>query len=110
MKNQPPISVIIRTLNEERWLLRTLVGLRNQKDLKGQNLNLEIIIVDSGSDDNTTDLIKTLDGIQLYEFRQETYFPGKAINFGFSKARGDITELSYKTFGHAPQFSMPPPT
>jgi len=91
MKNKPSISIIIRTLNEERWLLRTLVGLRNQKDLKGQKINLEIIIVDSGSQDNTTDLIATLDGIQLYELRQKTYFPGKAINFGFSKAKGDIT-------------------
>ena len=90
MKNKPTISVIIRTLNEERWLFRTLIALGNQKDLQGQKLNLEIILIDSGSNDATIDLIARFDDIKLYEYRQEKYFPGKAINFGFSKAGGEI--------------------
>ena len=43
---RPSISIVIRTLNEERYLPKVLTAIRAQKNLFGPT---EIIIVDSGS-------------------------------------------------------------
>lgn len=44
------ISIIIRTYNEEKYLDKLLSLIKNQKT---GNLTFEVIIVDSGSTDNT---------------------------------------------------------
>ena len=45
----PRISIIIRTLNEERYLKQLLEGIKGQLIKE----NIEVILVDSGSEDNT---------------------------------------------------------
>ena len=106
MKNNPTISIIIRTLNEERWLLRTLSGLHHQKDLNGHKLSLEIIVIDTGSSDSTIEIAQSQDQIITYDFRQKDYFPGRAINFGFSKASGDISVILSAHCVPADEFSI----
>ena len=90
MSTNPTVSVIIRTMNEQRWLMRTISGLRHQKNSSGKPLNLELIIIDSGSSDATLKLLKETEGVKVFEFKQTPYFPGRAINFGVSKAQGSI--------------------
>jgi glycosyltransferase involved in cell wall biosynthesis len=54
MKKYPFVSVIIPTLNEEKYIEPTLLSIRNQ-DYKGK---YEIIVVDSGSNDKTVEIAK----------------------------------------------------
>ena len=49
------ISIIIRTLNEERYLGELLTKISSQKDF---GFEIETIIIDSGSADNTIKIAK----------------------------------------------------
>ena len=71
------VNIIIRTLNEGKWLPLCLMSLQKQSFQ-----NFHITIVDSGSTDNTLEVAKgykrdekTLSAIARYK-------PGKAINQG----------------------------
>ena len=49
------ISIIIRTLNEEKYLGELLAKISSQKDF---GFEIETIIIDSGSTDNTIKIAK----------------------------------------------------
>jgi rhamnosyltransferase len=74
-------SIVIRSKNESKWLPFTLGAIRSQI-VK----NLEVILVDNQSIDNTVEVAKNL-GVekltQIDEFR-----PGLALNLGVSLAEG----------------------
>ena len=53
MVNPPPVSIIIITLNEEKTIARILDNLKEQT-----HKNIEIIIIDSNSKDNTRKIAK----------------------------------------------------
>ena len=77
------LSIIIRTKNEERW-----IGLCLER-IKSQNYkNYEIILVDSGSTDNTIEKAKRhgIDKLVLID----DYKPGKAINKGIEESNGEF--------------------
>jgi hypothetical protein len=77
------ISVIVPTLNEERYLPKCLSSLLNQS----RNEIREIIVVDGGSVDGTVDVARKYSDKVLVE-------PGKAVgasrNIGATKAKGEI--------------------
>jgi len=81
------VSVIIPTFNEENVILGCLESLGNQT-----YSDFEIIVVDDGSTDKTTELIlnlqKNLKEIKL--FKQKHKGPGAARNLGANKAKGEI--------------------
>lgn len=52
------ISIIMTSLNEERFIENCLISLRNQVLIKEWPLNFEIILVDSGSRDRTVELAR----------------------------------------------------
>ena len=91
---QPVVSIIVATYNEEKVIerrIKNLVGLDYPK------AKYEIIVVDSGSNDNTTEIMEKL--IEKYDlsdppFRlvEEDERRGKAsaINFGKKHAKGEI--------------------
>jgi glycosyltransferase involved in cell wall biosynthesis len=54
MKKYPFVSVIVPTLNEEKYIEATLLSIRNQ-DYKGK---YEIIVVDSNSKDRTVEIAR----------------------------------------------------
>ena len=59
------ISVIVRTKNEELWIGKCLSGILKQ------NLNVyEIIIVDSGSTDNTLKIALLYDKVKKSKIRK----------------------------------------
>ncbi|MBC69387.1 glycosyltransferase [Acinetobacter sp.] len=77
------LSIIIRTKNEERW-----IGLCLER-IKSQNYkNYEIILVDSGSSDNTIEKAKR-HGINKLVLIDD-YKPGKAINKGIEESNGEF--------------------
>ena len=76
------ISIIIRTKNEERWILSCLEKIFNQS-----YSNLEVIIVDNYSNDKT---IKKINKFPVKILKIKKFLPGKAINLGIKKSKGDI--------------------
>ena len=78
------ISFVIRTLNEENDLGKTLHLIHNQNG----DHEIEIIIVDSGSVDKTIDIAKANKCIVL-EINQKEWSWGRSLNYGFEKASNE---------------------
>lgn len=77
------ISIIIRTLNEERYLLSLLEGINAQKD----SPQPEIVIVDSGSTDQTLKIANYFNCNIVHIARHDFSF-GRSLNLGCLSAKG----------------------
>lgn len=73
------ISVIIPTLNESKNLKATLVSTQI-------STNVEVIVVDGGSDDNTVDIAESL-GVKVISGYKNR---ARQMNAGAKNAKGDI--------------------
>lgn len=73
--NHSEISIIIRTLNEERYLGDLLESISSQKC----DLNYEVILIDSGSTDNTLAIAKTY-GCRILHISREDFSFGRSLN------------------------------
>jgi len=84
IKNQPTISVVVATKNEERNIERIISSIKKQKYIAK---NVEIIFVDNGSTDRTIEILKN-QKVKFYELQKETNlkgvknFRGAQVNFG----------------------------
>ena len=79
---KPKISIIIRTKNEERWILKCL------EQIKKQTLKeYEIILVDNNSTDKTVEKAN-LAGVKKI-FIIKNFLPGKALNLGIKNSLGE---------------------
>lgn len=79
-------SIVIRTLNEARYLPDLLGGIRRQA-LDG--LQAETVVIDSGSTDGTLDIVRA-HGCELTHIRREEFSFGRSLNRGCEAASGDI--------------------
>lgn len=77
-------SVIIRTLNEARWLPELLNAVARQ-NLDG--MEVETVIVDSGSTDETLS-IAMKHGCRITHIRKEDFTFGRSLNVGCDAAQG----------------------
>lgn len=79
------VSIVIRTLNEERHLPACL------KAIKSQNFNneIEIIVVDSGSTDRTLEICADYK-VKIVQIAKSNFTYGKALNIGCQCSEGDI--------------------
>lgn len=79
------ISVIIPTLNAERWISRQL------DSLLSQTIDAEKIVIDSGSTDNTCSLVRAhADRVRLLEIPNEDFDHGGARDYALRQSTGDI--------------------
>ena len=78
------ISIIIRTKNEERWIGHCLKKI-NQQIIDDE---IELILVDNNSNDNTVDKAKTINP-ELKLVKIENFKPGLAINKGIRASSGE---------------------
>jgi GT2 family glycosyltransferase len=79
------ISIIIVTLNSERFILKNLASLYNQTLLPE-----EIIITDNGSTDDTLPSVrKHFPGVHIIENNANLHY-AKAVNIGVEKASGNL--------------------
>ena len=79
------VSIIIVTKNHSSYILRCLKSLTNQT-----YENIEIIIVDDNSKDNTADLIKSINSPKIKYFIKTNNKGLAALrNFGINKSKGD---------------------
>ena len=81
INNKSLISIIVRTKNEERWISSCLRSICQQTYKQ-----IEIILVDNDSTDMT---VKKAQEFPITLVNIKDFFPGKAINDGIKKAKGD---------------------
>jgi glycosyltransferase involved in cell wall biosynthesis len=79
------VSVIIRTLNESRYLPKLLESLERDKMFS----EIETIVVDSGSTDGTPQIARKHGARVLFLERNEFSF-GRSLNIGCAAAKGEI--------------------
>ena len=82
MTEEKKVSIIIRTKNEERWIISCLDKIYSQS-----YKNFEIIIADNCSKDKTVIKAKKYP-IKLIKIKK--FFPGKAINDAIKVSSGEI--------------------
>jgi len=78
------VSVVIRTLNEAKFLPQLLDAIGRQ-ELEG--LTVETIVVDSGSSDGTYELASGR-GCRMVEIAKADFSFGRSLNYGCEAARG----------------------
>jgi glycosyltransferase involved in cell wall biosynthesis len=79
----PSCTIIIRSYNEEKHLRKLLEGIKRQTVF----LNTEVILVDSGSNDNTV-AIATEYGVKIINIKPHEFSFGRALNLGCLAAKG----------------------
>lgn len=82
------ISIVIRCLNEERHIGRLLHGIVQQIGPAA-----EIVVVDSGSTDNTLEIVSQYP-VTLVEIRPEEFSFGRSLNIGCEASTGDIIVIA----------------
>lgn len=83
----PETSVVIRTLNEERWLPEVFAALDRQV-----YRDFEVLVVDSGSVDRTRE-IAAAHGARIIRLRSEDFTFGHSLNVGIREARGTLIAI-----------------
>ncbi|HQR33661.1 MAG TPA: glycosyltransferase [Blastocatellia bacterium] len=83
----PTVSIIIAAFNEEKVIAQTLNSL-----LASEYPNFEIIVVDDGSADGTSPVVRSLFGEEsrVRLFTQPNKGKAQALNYGLVHATGDI--------------------
>lgn len=80
------ISIIIRTLNEEKYLGELLEKIKSQQI---QGYIIQIVLVDSGSTDSTIIIAKKFNAKLLFIKKNDFSF-GRSLNIGCKHSDGDI--------------------
>ncbi len=84
-KKYPKISIITPSYNQGQFLEETILSVLNQ-----DYPNLEYLIIDGGSSDNSVEIIKKYEKHLAYWVSEPDKGQADAINKGFSKCTGDI--------------------
>lgn len=80
---KPEISVILRTYNEAKYLERLLKGIKSQVT----TFSIEVILIDSGSTDNTIEIAKKY-SCKILTIKKSEFTFGKSLNIGCKSAQG----------------------
>ncbi len=81
----PLISVVIRTLNEERYLDELLTAIRSQAL---RDSTYEVVIIDSGSTDRTLEIAQEF-SCRITHIDKQDFTFGRSLNWGSKHAHGD---------------------
>jgi glycosyltransferase involved in cell wall biosynthesis len=81
----PKISIITPSFNQGRFIEETILSVLDQN-----YPNIEYIIMDGGSNDNTVEVIKKYESRLAYWVSEKDNGQTHAINKGFERATGDI--------------------
>lgn len=81
------VSVLIPMYNAEKYIVATIESV-----LKQTYHDLEVIIVDDGSTDNSYELARSFESERLHVFKQENRGASAARNLAFEKSTGDLIQ------------------
>ncbi len=81
----PKISIVTPSYNQGEFLEKTILSILNQN-----YPNLEYIIIDGGSNDNSVEIIKKYEKYLTYWISEKDKGQADAINKGFLKSTGQI--------------------
>lgn len=84
----PSCSVVIRCFNEEQSIGRLLIGLSQQTVI-----DIEIILVDSGSTDATLSIASQFD-VNILSISRDDFSFGRSLNYGFEAASGELVVVA----------------
>ncbi len=84
MKSDDFVSVVMPTFNGEKYIKIAI-----QSILEQTHCNLELIIVDDGSSDTTSNIISLFNDKRIKYYYQENKGPAETYNVGFRLARGE---------------------
>ena len=84
-KNLPKISIVTPSFNQGNFIEETILSVLNQ-----DYPNLEYIIIDGNSSDNTIEIIKKYSACLHYWVSEKDNGQACALNKGFQVASGDI--------------------
>src|ERR1700761_7775050 len=84
---QPLVSVIIPVFNSERYLAETVSSVLNQT-----YKNIELILVDDGSEDGSLALAHTFESEHVKIFHQPNNGASSARNKGLAQAKGEYIQ------------------
>jgi rhamnosyltransferase len=84
----PDVSIVIRTLNEERYLPELLKGIASQDT----RFSYEIVLIDSGSTDQTIDIARR-HGCRLLHISRAEFSFGRSLNRACEAAAGKYLAL-----------------
>lgn len=79
----PKVSVVIPTYNLSNMVEDTINSVLRQTES-----DLEVIVVDDGSTDNTRAVVEGIQDSRVKYFYKDNAGPSSAYNYGFSKAKG----------------------
>jgi glycosyltransferase involved in cell wall biosynthesis len=83
--NLPKISIITPSYNQGQYIEETILSVINQ-----DYPNIEYIVMDGGSNDQTVEIIKKYESKITYWVSEKDKGQADAINKGFARATGDI--------------------
>ena len=81
--NKADISIIVPIYNTEKYLNKCIDSIINQTKKE-----LEILLINDGSTDNSEKIIKTYKDKRIKYFKNKNQGIGKTRNFGIEKATG----------------------
>ncbi len=95
LKGRPRVTILVPAFNEERVISKTLISC-----LKQTYPRLEIVVIDDGSEDNTSEVISTFQkrhsqemkrrGIIFKHVKQKNAGKASAMNNGLANSRGEF--------------------
>ena len=80
----PKISVLMTTLNSEKFLQKAIASILEQT-----YQNYELLIVDGGSEDNTISIIKNFKDDRIKIFVKNGFRRSAQLNFGITNSEGE---------------------
>ena len=80
------VSIIIRTLNESRYLDQLLQRIITQEI---ESIDYEVVVVDSGSQDATLDIASNYN-CKIVHIERENFSFGRSLNLGCEAASGEL--------------------
>lgn len=90
MSEQPLISIIIPVKNGSSTIQKCLDGIESQTYFS----KCEVIIIDSGSDDGSLDIVKAFPFVRLYEIPSGDFNHGLTRNLGVDYSKGEFVLMT----------------